>query len=469
MPAPPSPQRPPERPPEPRSRRSLRSLRARLRRLPRFLLPRTAQVDVSRAREVWLVFLYTVRRWIRVDQSATLASSLALQTLLSIVPFAGLVLTLVGLLGKDSGRDFIETIAGMAIPDHDRATAIAESLYELARNVTLENLGILGFFGSLIGASLLFLTLETTINDIWRVKYRRSAVAKFTMFYTLATLAPLVIFFSIAHPIVARITNQAGFAFLPLLSTAVAFILLNKFMPATRVRWFAAALGGLAGAALFELTKRGFALYLGNMSNYEGTYGALAVLPVFCVWAYLSWLIVLFAVELSCVLQQLPKVRREGYVPSPLREDDDEGVGASRLACRLMLAVCDHYDRSGEALAVRVLGIRFHVDAARLSSVVSRLESAGLLLAVGTAETAHVPGRALDQLPVLEVMRMFTSRDVEAARADTLSALFARLDAAVTTIFATITFHDLIVEERRRRGGRQPEPVEPDLVAAPAP
>lgn len=449
--------------------RSVRGLRAGLGRLPRLLLPRTAQVDVSRPREVWLVFVYTVRRWLRVDQSATLASSLALQTLLSIVPFAGLVLTLVGLLGKDSGRDFLQTIAGMAIPDPGRATAIAETLYELARNVTLENLGIVGFFGSLVGASLLFLTLETTINDIWRVKYRRSAIAKFTMFYTLATLAPLVVFFSLAQPIVARITNQAGFHFLPLLSTAFAFILLNKFMPATRVRWFAAALGGLAGAALFELTKRGFALYLSNMSNYEGTYGALAVLPVFCVWAYLSWLIVLFAVELTCVLQQLPLVRREGYVPAPLREDDDEGVGASRLACRLMLAVCDHYDRCGEGLAVRVLGVRFHVDAARLSSVVSRLEGAGLLLAVGTSEAAHVPGRALDQLTVLEVMRMFTSRDVEAARADTLGTLFTELDAAITRTFKTITFQDLIVEERRRRGHHQPEPVEPDLVAIAAP
>lgn len=455
--------------PRPRAIRSVRGLQAHLRRLPRLLLPRTAQVDVGRAREAWLVLLYTVRRWLRVDQSATLASSLALQTLLSIVPFAGLVLTLVGLLGNDSGRKFLQTIAGMAIPDPARSGAIAETLYELARNVTLENLGVVGFLGSLIGASLLFLTLETTINDIWRVKYRRSAIAKFTMFYTLATLAPLVIFFSLAQPIVADITHQAGFAFLPLLSTAIAFILLNKFMPATRVRWLATLIGGLAGAGLFELGKRGFALYLSTMTNYEGTYGALAVLPVFCIWAYLSWLIVLFSVELTCVLQQLPLVRREGYVPTPLREDDDEGVGASRLACRLMLAVCDHYDRGGEALPVRALGARFHVDAARLSSVVSRLEGAGLLLAVGGHDAAHVPGRALDQITALEVMRMFTSRDVDAARDDTLGALFADLDAAITTTFKSITFHELIVEERRRRGDRQPEPVEPDLVAAQPP
>lgn len=443
----------------------MRGLRFGLRGLPRLLFPRTAQVDVSRGREVWLVLLYTLRRWLRVDQSATLASSLALQTLLSIVPFAGLVLTLVGLLGAESGHSFLLTIAGMAIPDTARAGAIAATLYELARNVTLENLGIVGFLGSLVGASLLFLTMETTINDIWRVKYRRSAVAKFTMFYTLATLAPLVILFSLAQPIVARITDQTGVQVLPPLSTALAFILLNKFMPATRVRWLAGLIGGITGAALFELGKRGFALYLGTMSNYEGTYGALAVLPVFTVWAYVSWMIVLFSVELTCVLQQLPLVRREGYVPPTLRDDDDEGVGASRLACRLMLAVCDHHDRVGEGLGVRTLGARFQVDVARLSSVVTRLERAGLLLPVSEPEAAYVPGRALDQLLVLDVMRMFTSRDVEAARHDTLSSLFGRLEAAMAGIFKTVSFHDLIIEERRRRREGPAQPPEPDLVA----
>ena len=439
----------------------------RLRRLPRFLIPRSAQAEVSRGREAWLVFVYAVRRWIQVDRSITLASSLALQTLLSIVPFAGMVLTLLGLLGDKAGRDFLARIAGMAIPDPERAAAITEALYDLARNVTLQNLGVIGFFGSLIGASLLFLTLESTVNDIWRVKYRRSAIAKFTMFYTLTTLAPLIIFFSLGQPIVAQLTEQRGISLLPLLSTIIAFILLNKFMPATPVGWRAAAIGGLAGAGLFELGKRGFALYLGNISSYEGTYGALAVLPVFCVWAYVSWLIVLFAVELSFVLQSLPVVRREGYVPPALREDADEGVGAGRLACRLVLAVCDYYDRCGAGLSARTLGARFQVDTARLSSILTRVEQAGIMLHVEAPEAAYLPGRPLDQITVLEVIRMFASRDVDTARKDTLNDLFGRLDASIHHIFDKVTYQDLIAEERRRREDRPPEPTGPDLAPKP--
>ena len=457
----------PDPPQTPRPPDAIKLLRDRVRRLPRFLIPRIAQSDVSRGREAWLVFVYAIRRWIQVDRSVTLASSLALQTLLSIVPFIGMVLTLLGLLGPGTGRDFLVRIAGMAIPDPERATAITEGLYQLARNVTVQNLGVIGFFGSLIGASLLFLTLESTINDIWRVKYRRSAIAKFTMFYTLTTLAPLIIFFSLGQPIVAQLTEQHGFSFLPLISTIIAFVLLNKFMPATRVGWRAALIGGVAGAALFEAGKRGFALYLGNIASYEGTYGALALLPVFCVWAYVSWLIVLFAVELTYVLQTLPVIRREGYVPPTLREDADEGVGAGRLACRLVLAVCDYYDRCGAGLSARTLGARFQVDTARLSSILTRVEHAGVMLHVEAPEAAYLPGRPLDQITVLEIMRMFASLDVDTARKDTLNELFGRLDVSIHDIFAGVTYHDLIGQERRRREERPDEHAGPDLAPKP--
>ncbi len=450
-----------------RPRRSVKALRGRLQRLPRFLVPRIAQVDASPGREVWLVFVYATRRWIQIDRSITLASSLALQTLLSIVPFIGMVLTLLGLLGESTGHDFLERITGMAIPDPVRADAIASGLYDLARNVTLQNLGVIGFFGSLIGASLLFLTLESTINDIWRVKYRRSAIAKFTMFYTLTTLAPLIIFFSLGQPIVAQLTDQGGFSFLPLISTTLAFILLNKFMPATRVDWRSAALGGVAGTALFELGKRLFALYLGNISSYEGTYGALALLPVFCVWAYVSWLIVLFSVELTCVMQSLPLVRREGYVPPTVREDADEGVGAGRMACRLVLAVCDYYDRCGAGLSARTLGARFQVDTARLSSILTRVEQAGILLHVESPEAAYLPGRPLDHITVLEIMQMFASRDADTAHKDTLNDLFVRLDGCFQTIFGATNYQELIAEERRRRQEAPHEEMGPDLAPKP--
>lgn len=437
-----------EPPPAPTRRGSRLGLAAVL----EYLFPRTAVVDPGRGREIWLAGVYAARRWLFIDRSTTLASSLALQTLLSIVPFAGLVLTLLGLLGEDSGRSFIGAVARALIPDPAQSERIGAQVYGLASRVTVENLGVVGFLGSIGGAMLLFITLEDAMNQIWRAKLRRSLIAKFSMFYTLTTLAPLVIFFSLAQPIVARITDQ-GFSLVPYLSTMLAFVLLLRFLPATLVTWRAAAAGGLVGAALFEVGKRGFTLYLATFRTYEGTYGALALLPVFCVWAYFSWLIVLLAAEVAYVAQHIDVARRDGFVNPRLRRDPEGGVGAARLAARLVLAICDHYDRRGAPTGSRALVARFNVEPARLTDVLGRLEAAGVLLRLVGDESCYVPARPLDQLRLLDVLRLFRA-DVDAPRDDDLTHLFERADRGEATVLGDITYQDLILGARERRAGR---------------
>lgn len=415
-----------------------------------YLFPRTSVPLPGPLRQVWLAAVYAVRRWLLVDRSTTLASSLALQTLLSLVPFAGLVLTLLGLLGEDSGRSFIATVARALIPDPEQSLLISQQVYHLASKVTVENLGVVGFLGSIGGAMLLFLTLENAMNEIWRVKVRRSIVAKFAVFYTLTTLAPLVIFFSLAQPIVARITDQ-GFSLIPYLSTDIAFILLLRFLPADHVSWRAAALGGLLGAALFEVGKRGFTLYLATFRTYEGTYGALAVIPVFCVWAYFSWLIVLLAAEVAYVFQHIDVARRDGFVNPTLRRDPEGGVSAARLAARIVLAICDHYDRRAAPMPSRALVARYHVAANRLSDVLTRLEAAGVLLRLPGDDNSYVPARPLDQIRLLDVLRLFRA-DVDTPRHDSLTELFGRVDRGEHTVLGGVTYQQLIAEARERRG-----------------
>lgn len=419
-----------------------------------YLFPRTATFEPSRGRQIWLAFVYAVRRWLFVDRSTTLASSLALQTLLSLVPFAGLVLTLLGLLGADSGRSFIGRVAQALIPDPHQSLLISEQVFDLASRVTVENLGVIGFLGSIGGAMLLFITLEDAMNQIWRAKLRRSLVSKFAMFYTLTTLAPLIIYFSLLQGIVARITDQ-GFSLFPYLSTDIAFIFLLRFLPATTVSWRAAIGGGLLGATLFEAGKRGFALYLGTFRTYEGTYGALALIPVFCVWAYLSWLIVLLSAEIAYVIQHIDVVRRDGFVNPRLRRDPEGGVSAARLAARIVLAICDHFDRRSAPLPSQTLAARFRVEATRLTDVLTRLEAAGVILRLGGDGNSYVPARPLDQLRVLEVLHLFRA-DVDQPRNDSLTDLFERIDRGEQATLGDVTYQQLIEQARERRSAAAP-------------
>lgn len=443
------------------------ALRLRIKVLRVLLFPTTPQIEVIGIRRIWLIATYTIRRWLIEDRGTGLAASLALQTTLSVVPVAGLLLTGVDLMGKERGSEFLREIAYLLIPDAQRSERMAQAIVDLAHNVTVERLGIVGFFGALIIASLLFTTLEKTLNVIWRVHRRRSTVARFTMFYTLATLGPLVIFYSLAQPIFSAV-NEISLAITPMLTTGVAMILVNRFMPATPVRWRPAITGGVIAALLFEIGKRGFAAYISVIANYESVYGSLAILPVFTVWTYVSWLLVLLGSEIAYVVQHLPVVAHDGYVHPSVRKVGVGEVGAGRVAARLVLAVADHFDLRHTGSTVTQLEARYQIGLARVSNIVERLVEAGYLLDTHAEEPSYIPGRPLDQIRLREVLSLFEGGDVPGVRdGDPLASIYYRLDALSDDALGELDYSDLVLQSRRRRRGssRDREAAEGDEQA----
>jgi membrane protein len=152
-------------------------------------------------------------------------------------------------------------------------------------------------------------SIEQAFNRIWRVPSPRPQVIRFLMYWTLLTLGSLVM--------VALLTATSAFlsvhqlrpvgigtfllGYLPTLLEFVSFSLAYWLIPHRTVPKRFAVLGGLLATTLFELTKWGFALYLRNAS-FEQLYGALAVIPIFLMWIYTSWLVVLLGASLAASL-----------------------------------------------------------------------------------------------------------------------------------------------------------------------
>jgi membrane protein len=416
-----------------------------------YLSPTEPQPHAAGARRIWLIIAYTFRRWLIEDRATALAASLSLQTLLSVVPVAGLLLTGIGLLGEGRSQAVFEDISRLLIPDPERAHRITEAILGLAHNISVERLGVWGFLSALVVASLVFTTLEKTVNRIWRVTRQRSTVSRFTMFYTLATLGPLIVFYSLAQPVFAAI-DRMSLAFTPILTTSVGLILLNRFMPATSVRWRPALIGGLGSAVLFEIGKRGFAAYISVIANYESVYGSLALLPVFMIWTYCSWLLILLGVELAHVAQHINVVAHDGYVHASARSGAHGDIGAGRIAARIMLAICDHFDRHHAGSTIPQLEARYQIGFTRIAGILERLAAAGFLIETSAEETSLIPARPFDQIKVSDLLALFEGGDVPGLRqGDPLTELFLRRDAQDAALLGGLTFQDLILRARRDR------------------
>jgi membrane protein len=159
-------------------------------------------------------------------------------------------------------------------------------------------------------ALLMMYNIDRALNAIWEVRSGRRFVTKFLIYWAVLSLGPVLIGVSVvvtsylvSLPLLSdAAASGAGRRLLgltPVLTSAVAFTMVYLVVPNRRVRVLHAMAGGLFAALLFEVAKRGFGLYITQFPTYEAIYGALATIPIFLVWLYLSWIVVLLGAELA--------------------------------------------------------------------------------------------------------------------------------------------------------------------------
>jgi membrane protein len=165
-------------------------------------------------------------------------------------------------------------------------------------------MGAVSIISLLVVALLLISNIDKTFNHIWRTQVQRPLIFTFAIYWMVITLGPLLIGSSIVvSSYLAGLANFAeeytpglGTFFLklvPSIAATGAFLILYMIVPNRPVRAKYALCGAILATVLFELSKKGFALYVTSFPSYEVIYGALAVIPILFVWVYLSWIVVL--------------------------------------------------------------------------------------------------------------------------------------------------------------------------------
>jgi len=174
------------------------------------------------------------------------------------------------------------------------------------------HLSIIGMAILLVTAVLLVFSMESIFNNIWQIARRRHGIAAFLLYWAVITLIPIGIsLIAIAATDVlslplSEVSAVKGIiqTLLPYCGTFIAFFLLYFSLPNCKVPKSSAAIGALVATVLFEIARYGFAIYVTTFTNYRLVYGALAVLPTFLAWLYITWLVILFGVVISYILTQ---------------------------------------------------------------------------------------------------------------------------------------------------------------------
>jgi membrane protein len=156
--------------------------------------------------------------------------------------------------------------------------------------------------------------IDKAFNTIWNVRRKRSHLATFTVYWAILSLGPILIAISVGvtsylvsipffdDTETVAIVRSRLLSMMPILISALAFTLLYALVPNRSVMLRHAIAGGVLAASLFEVSKRVFALYVTTFPTYEAIYGALAVVPIFLIWLYLSWFVTLLGAEFTYCL-----------------------------------------------------------------------------------------------------------------------------------------------------------------------
>jgi membrane protein len=243
------------------------------------------------------------------DQCLLRASALTYVTALSIVPFLAVAFSIskgLGFQNTDYIKEFLLKISA------GRET-VAEYVIGYINNTNVSTLGAVGVGVLLVTVFSLLGAIEQSLNTIWGVKSQRTLGRKFSDYLSVTLVAPLLIIVATSFTaslqsitLVQKILSISVFSYIylaalqamPYVLVCLAIFFIYKFMPNAPVNTMGCIIGSIFAGVLWQGLQKLFITYQIGVSKYNAIYGSFAQLPLFLIWLYLSWVIVLLGAEI---------------------------------------------------------------------------------------------------------------------------------------------------------------------------
>jgi membrane protein len=275
------------------------------------------------------------------------------------------------------------------------------------------NAGAIGAVGTVLvflAAVFLLAQLEVILNEIWGLKRHRPFFYRLAIYWTAITFGPPLMALSIGIPATLRSYRAVEwlehyisvdlFRLLPYVFVWSIFTGIYLFMPNTRVRFSAAAVGAVVGGTLWQIAGVGFTLYTSTVLVYSALYGSLGVIPLFFLWLFISWSIFLFGAELSFVVQNYNLLRNGLKVYGPSYKEREY------LSLRIVLTIAKNFLQGKSPLGLnaltRQLRLPFHLTGELVESLAR--ENIVIKLHQGS-EDVYLPARNVDAITMSDIIQ----------------------------------------------------------------
>jgi len=264
------------------------------------------------------------------------------------------------------------------------------------------NEGTIAIFSAIIiiwAALALLSTIERSFNRIWHVSQDRSFLQRIINYWALLTLGPLLlgvgIYITTRYAAIGQLQKTVlahlGPALLSYIVATIAFFLLYFVLPNARVQAKAAIWGAATAALVWTFAKLGFGAYVTKFIPYSQLYGVLGLIPLGVLWIYITWLVVLFGLQLTFTTQYLKRLDADQIAAAGKTEE--YFIANDLTAINIVRQIATAFETDNAPVPSELISTKLNIPAEFTEKILSHLVEAGLIARTSEPASGFLPAR----------------------------------------------------------------------------
>ena len=388
---------------------------------------------------------FTVRELIS-NELQLRAMSLVYTTLLSIVPLIAFSFSILQSFGVVNNQ-LEPLLLNFLAPLGEKGVQISQKILEFVGNMKVGVLGTLGLLTLLYTVFSMIKKIDDSINVIWKVHQGRGILKRLTNYISLTIIGPILMFIILgltaslaSNTVVDKLMHYKTFGaliliwgtILPYLLISIVFSLIYIIVPNTKVRIWPAVIGGVVAGIFWQISSLLFAKGVASSTKYFAIYSSLAIVILFMIWQYISWLIVLIGAQISYCAQKID------YSGINLKSTEISSKLKERISLSVMYLVGNNFSRGLSNLSLDQIVDLTNMPYEFVYSSIKELTGKNLLIESSDNPTTYIPARDLELISLEEIINISRTNEKSEHFISLTDKKFMNVDSVLNTIDSSI-------------------------------